>query len=34
MTPEEARESSLKHIITRSVGFERDVEVDLTCCPC
>ena len=33
MTPDEARESSLKHIITRSVGFERDVEVDLHVLP-
>ncbi len=33
MTPAEARESSLKHIITRSVGFERDVEVDLLVMP-
>jgi PPM family protein phosphatase len=33
MTPAEARESSLKHIITRSVGFERDVEVDLLAMP-
>jgi protein phosphatase len=28
MTSAEAQESSLKHIITRSVGFESDVEVD------
>lgn len=33
MTPDEARESSLKHIITRSVGFERDVDVDLHVMP-
>jgi protein phosphatase len=29
LTPEDARESKFKHIITRSVGFERDVTVDL-----
>ncbi len=29
MTEEEAKESKFRHIITRSVGFERDVEVDL-----
>ncbi len=28
MTEEEAKESKFRHIITRSVGFERDVEVD------
>jgi serine/threonine protein phosphatase PrpC len=28
MTLEEARESKFRHIITRSVGFERDVDVD------
>jgi len=28
MTEEEARESKFRHIITRSVGFEREVEVD------
>ncbi|HTM23214.1 MAG TPA: protein phosphatase 2C domain-containing protein [Kofleriaceae bacterium] len=28
MTEAEARESKFRHIITRSVGFERDVEVD------
>ena len=28
-TPEEAAESDLKHIITRSVGFEREVAADL-----
>ena len=33
MTPAEAQESSLKHIITRSVGFERDVDVDLLVMP-
>ena len=33
MTPDEARDSSLRHIITRSVGFERDVEVDLHVMP-
>jgi protein phosphatase len=30
MSPEEARYSRLKNIITRSVGFEEDVAVDLT----
>src|SRR5947208_642929 len=29
LTPEDARDSKFKHIITRSVGFERDVMVDL-----
>jgi serine/threonine protein phosphatase PrpC len=29
MTPEEAAESDLKHIITRSVGFEREVQADV-----
>ena len=29
LTPEDARDSKFKHIITRSVGFERDVVVDL-----
>src|SRR5258707_1119981 len=29
LTPEEARHSRLKNIITRSVGFEEDVLVDL-----
>ena len=29
LTPAEARHSSLRHVITRSVGFERDVEVDM-----
>ncbi len=29
MTEEEARESKFRHIITRSVGFEREVEVDV-----
>lgn len=29
MTEEEAKESKFRHIITRSVGFERKVEVDL-----
>ena len=29
MTEEEAKESKFRHIITRSVGFERDVEMDL-----
>jgi protein phosphatase len=33
MTPAEAEESSLKHIITRSVGFEREVDVDLIAMP-
>jgi len=28
MSEEEAKESKFRHIITRSVGFERDVEVD------
>lgn len=28
MTEEEAKESKFRHIITRSVGFERDVELD------
>jgi protein phosphatase len=29
LTPEEAEQSDLKHIITRSVGFEREVQADL-----
>ena len=29
MSEDEARESKFRHIITRSVGFERDVDVDL-----
>src|SRR5262245_62051336 len=29
LSPDEARDSKFKHIITRSVGFERDVQVDL-----
>src|SRR5688572_4855 len=29
LTEEEARDSDLKHIITRSVGFERHVEADV-----
>jgi protein phosphatase len=33
MTTAEAQESALKHIITRSVGFESDVEVDLLALP-
>jgi serine/threonine protein phosphatase PrpC len=33
MTTAEAQESSLKHIITRSVGFESEVEVDQICMP-
>jgi serine/threonine protein phosphatase PrpC len=33
MTAAEAQESSLRHIITRSVGFERDVDVDLIAIP-
>ena len=28
MTEEEARESQFRHVITRSIGFERDVEVE------
>lgn len=28
MTEEEAEESQFKHVITRSIGYERDVEVD------
>ncbi|MBP6608366.1 MAG: serine/threonine-protein phosphatase, partial [Deltaproteobacteria bacterium] len=28
LTEQEARESRFRHIITRSVGFERDVQVD------
>lgn len=30
ITPEEAKESRLKNIITRSIGFEEDVLVDVT----
>lgn len=33
MTTAEAQESALKHIITRSVGFESDVDVDLLTLP-
>ena len=33
LTEQEARESRFRHIITRSVGFERDVQVDGTICP-
>ena len=33
ITPEEARESRLKNIITRSVGFEKDVAVDTFALP-
>lgn len=33
MTPAEAHGSSLRHIITRSVGFERDVDVDIVNVP-
>jgi protein phosphatase len=33
MTKEEARDSKFRHIITRSVGFEREVDVDLTGVP-
>ena len=33
LTPAEAQLSSLRHVITRSVGFERDVEVDLVVQP-
>jgi serine/threonine protein phosphatase PrpC len=29
MTPDEAQNSALKHVITRSVGFEPDVDVDI-----
>lgn len=33
LTEQEARESRFRHIITRSVGFERDVQVDGIICP-
>jgi serine/threonine protein phosphatase PrpC len=33
LSEEEARDSKFKHIITRSVGFERDVQVDLAAVP-
>lgn len=33
MTEEEAKDSQFRHIITRSVGFERDVRVDSTGIP-
>ena len=33
LTKEEAETSALKHVITRSVGFEREVEVDLVVLP-
>ncbi|MCC6747382.1 MAG: serine/threonine-protein phosphatase [Deltaproteobacteria bacterium] len=33
MTPAEAQESALRHIVTRSVGFEREVMVDLEVLP-
>lgn len=33
LTEQEARESRFRHIITRSVGFEREVQVDGTVCP-
>jgi len=33
LTEEEAKESKFKHIITRSVGFERDVQVDISAVP-
>jgi protein phosphatase len=33
LSEEEARDSKFKHIITRSVGFERDVQVDVTAFP-
>ena len=33
MTAHEAQRSSLKHVITRSVGFEPDVEVDVRSIP-
>lgn len=31
MSESEARQSHLRHVITRSVGFERDVELDTVC---
>jgi protein phosphatase len=33
LSADEARESSLRHVITRSVGYERQVEVDLVVLP-
>ena len=33
LTREEAEQSSLKHVVTRSVGFERDVVVDVLAMP-
>jgi protein phosphatase len=33
MSEDEARASGLRHVITRSVGFERHVEVDTKCVP-
>ena len=33
ITEEEARESKLRNVITRSVGFEKEVEVDLVSLP-
>lgn len=33
ITPSEAETSAFKHVITRSVGFEREVEPDLTVLP-
>ncbi|MCA9670383.1 MAG: serine/threonine-protein phosphatase [Myxococcales bacterium] len=33
MTPEEASNSDLRHIVTRSVGYERDVRVDRLAMP-
>src|SRR3989339_1941722 len=33
LTREDAEQSSLKHVITRSVGFELDVEIDLITLP-
>lgn len=33
MSEAEARASGLRHVITRSVGFEREVELDTSCVP-
>ena len=33
MTADEAQQSSLKHVVTRSVGFEREVDVDALAMP-
>ncbi len=33
MSEAEARSSGLRHVITRSVGFEHDVDIDTTCVP-